>query len=160
MRSFPTPPNLSLPGLIIVLGAILIACQTTGSFYAGKPAKPENIISIEDGQSASGQWQGRHITVRYRWQRSGDQLDLDGEVDFERRRSQLLRHFFLGVSFVDSEGIVLSSDNLLTTSGAGKSIVAVSKRLTLPPQTRAIAFYYKGEIFRPQMGTQGIVSAP
>jgi hypothetical protein len=160
MRSFRIQPHLQIAIAIFVLGTSLWSCQTTGSSYAGKPARPENQISVSNGPKGTGTWYGKHIAIGYRWQRSGDQLDLECEVDFELGRSQRLRYFFLGVSFVDSEGIVISSERLLTTGGIGRRKVPASKRFILPPQTQAIAFFYKGEIFIPQTGTRGLVSAP
>ena len=131
-------------GLILILVAMLAACQGKLFSVEGKLVVEEKRIALQQEGSASGSWQGKNdLTVNYTATRNQDVLQMAGEIRFNRPR--LLDTFRFSLVLIDATGKIL--DVIPVTSAGGRQEteqVSFSHELTLPQGTRSFAFTYDG----------------
>jgi hypothetical protein len=135
-----------LPAMALIsLALFLSGCQTTSLYSQSGSVAPEDRVSISPGQNA-GTWQGRDLSVDYKYSRGEGGMDLSGIVlfaDYMTYGYSFLRDFRLSAVFLDENGRVLEARFLAATQGA---IVPVPFHtgMMLPSGAVAMSFSYDG----------------
>lgn len=127
----------------------------TGAAHAVRGAEmivPEQRIPIAPSGSADGKWEGRDLSVAYRYSMEGGYLSLVGTIIFAdsiRYNYDRMPSFNAGIIIGDSVGMVLGTRSLVTTRQSGMDRwedVKFSQRIALPPGAATFAFSYTGEV--------------
>ena len=134
---------------IVIFGFIFIlaGCQSVPSSqsWAGATVSPDNAVSIARYQG-TGTWQGRYLSVDYRYSRDDTGMYLEGKVLFTDRAISnygTLKDFQLSVLFADANGQIISTIGIDTNIG-DFSPFSFQSNLTIPKGTSAISFTYRG----------------
>lgn len=147
-------------GWIRLLAAMLLTilaagCQTDMMNRASGSVSPDKRIPLSEGTLKSGTYVSRHIMVKYKYAREGTSMNISGDLRYSDSiiyNFTNIDYFHLDAIFLDSQGNVLgtkgltssSSDRLGTLGGDGALTFYVD--LTLPANTAAMAFSYKGQV--------------
>jgi len=133
---------------VLLASLLLWGCQGGLAGPRGDFVPSGNRILLSEGRQASGLWQTRDLSVRYRIAPAGDSLEIEGSVVFDARLSrgyQYLDRFHLRLYFVDGDGIVLDTHGLITASQGGvERGLSFRKTLVPPAGTAALALGYTG----------------
>lgn len=139
----------TLSGLILV-SAILLGCQGMAFEPTGRTVPEDKWIFLSQAGDQTGTWRNQDLTLDYKYDRYQNQLSISGIIRFSGRFAynySLIQYFHLDVIPVDAQGKALEMIGL-TTAGDLNSLydgpVDFYKILTLPPNTAAIAFSYRG----------------
>ena len=134
----------------LFLLSTLMGCASFSSNYKGLVVPPENLIALKNEGSHEGKWETEDISVTYRYTRNVDSLKISGLIDFDDRLKgnfNRLEDFDLWVHFVNSENKI--ADNIrISPFTAFNQIEAApfERNITLPPETQAIVFSYRGHV--------------
>lgn len=130
---------------LVMLALLISGCQTMSPYSRSGLVAPEDRLSISQaGQSAV--WNGKDLTVEYRYSRDHSQMDITGRVDFSEHMTNsysTLHEFRLSAVFADESGKVLGSQGLVTDRGYFYPIPFHTK-LTVPTGAASMAFSYQG----------------
>lgn len=136
--------------LFTVVILLLSGCAKFIVPEVGRVAKPEAIIALDESGVKDAMWQTDYLTLTYSISESGDTLRYSGDLDFHRRLTDtfnVMRSFFLKMSFVNVQGQVISSVDIGPLYSVGNVIptnLAVEKSFTKPAGTTGIVFNYYG----------------
>ena len=84
-----------------------------------------------------------NLKFTYQYVLKGNELSLIGDIEFARCP---VRMFRMDVHFVDADGIILSSTRPISIKSRRSRHLPVSFDRKVPPNTRSMAFSYRGEI--------------
>lgn len=137
-----------LPSVILI--CTLTACQSRFLTYEGAMAKEESRVPLLDGGPHIGSWKTLDLQMEYRYVRTPDSLQIAGDLEFDSSLQfgfTTMERFYLRVNFLDTEGKVLES-RAVVTSSYRKMIkkLTFERDLELPAGTRGMAFSYKGRV--------------
>jgi hypothetical protein len=138
-----------LPSLVLV-SVILLGCQGLNVAPVGHTVPQNKWISLSQAGNQSGIWQTEDLIMDYKYDRDHSQLYISGVIRFAspiRFQFELVQYFHLDAIPIDAQGKVLDMI-ALTTAGELNTLydgpIDFSKVLTLPANTAAIAFSYRG----------------
>jgi hypothetical protein len=120
-------------------------CQTTSSYSKTAVIAQEDRVPVPQGKE-TGTWNGKDLSVDYRYSREAGQIDLSGTVNFADHMTLgyvLLHDFRLGVIFTDEKGSVLEMKGLATDRGSFKPI-PFHVSLSVPISASTMSFSYQG----------------
>lgn len=136
-----------------VLGAIVLAlgavgCQSVLVGYEGARIQDGYGIAINAEGEQGGLYQTRDLTVRYHYQRSGQQLRIAGEVVFQdaiKMNFNVVPRFNLSLVVADAERNVLAGYGLCSIGfWTPDDPLPFSRVLTVPEHTVLMVFTYQG----------------
>ena len=148
MKSGKIIPTVFKAGLCIFLLAGLSSCQGSLTSYRGKPVEAKNRFDLLEGGPHEGNWQTRDLRVAFQYLREQQNLQISGLVKPQDYllHYNIMKSFFWGLHFVDSEGKVLV-DEVIMSAGYRVEMpdqMAFKANLKIPPDSTAIAFSYRG----------------
>ncbi|MHC1726909.1 MAG: hypothetical protein AB9866_13035 [Syntrophobacteraceae bacterium] len=127
------------------LALFVSGCQTMDPYSRSGVVAPEDRVGISQPRQ-SAVWNGKDLTVEYKYSRDQSQLDISGRVDFADHMTSsfmTLHDFRLSAVFVDESGKVLGTHGLVTDRGYFHPI-PFNARLTVPGGTVSLTFSYQG----------------
>ncbi len=128
---------------IFSLFVFLSGCQTASLSSRSERVPMEERIPILQSQS-SGVWQGKDLSVDYKYSRESKALMLSGVVQFGNsliRGFEVMSDFRLRVIFFDENGRILGTSGLTADRG-NFSPISFKRELALPASAASIAFDY------------------
>ena len=142
---------------VITVASFIIATQFIASGAGVKTVSAPDRLSIEQAAS-SGQWQGKDISLEYKYSKNKGNLELSGTVRFAMYLAMgysRLENFRLTAMLLDPDGRVLQETGLVTNRGSFNP-VSFSQAINLPANAVSVAFSYQGTGI--ESGTGGITS--
>lgn len=145
--------------LLMLMMGVLTACHNNPLSYRGATARPDSRINLQEGGPHEGRWQTRDLSVKYRYQRNANTLQLSGIAELENHLKYnfgTLESLKLWVNYLNIEGKVLDY-KLILTSEYRQMIRTMnfSHHLKLPPDTAEMAFSYSGHAIDGGSGNDG-----
>jgi hypothetical protein len=141
-----------IPSLILI-SAILLGCQSLSFKPIGHMVPEKKSLFLSQSGDQSGAWKSEDLILDYKYDRYQNQLSISGIIHFASRITNnysIIQYFHLDAIPVDAQGKVLDMISL-TTAGDLNALydgpVDFYKILTLPPNTAAIAFSYRGRAY-------------
>ena len=130
----------------VLLG--ISSCQHSLLSYKGAEVKEENRIPLVAGGPHKAVWKTEDLQLDYEYSKTSDAFEMAGVVAFDQHlvgNYNSLTDFTLQIFFTDSQGKILE-EQILDTAFFRQDIEKMSfkKRLTLPPNAKAIVFGYRG----------------
>jgi hypothetical protein len=139
---------LSRYALVIVVGTMLIGCQTATMGYSGATLAPSSQIPLAEGMKHTDRYETLDVTIDYEYTRSGDALQLSGVVRYGaglQHNFTMVPQFYMRLYFADAKGNVLNYHGVpISGYGYTDDVMRFSEHLTLPPGTAVMAFGYTG----------------
>ena len=159
MRLKTNARSISEIYLLILMMAVLTACQKNLLSYRGATARHDSRINLQEGGPHEGRWQTRDLSVNYRYQRDANTLRVSGVVELENHLKYnfgMLERLKLWVNYLDVEGKVLDY-KLILISDYRQTIrtMTFSYQLQLPPDSTGMAFSYSGRAIDGGAGNNG-----
>ena len=149
-----------LVGFMLVL-VLLFGCQSLSFDPKGHTVPESSWISLPQSGESSGTWTNEDLTLAYNFARNQSQLNISGTIQFADRITdsfRIIQYFHLDAIPVDAQGKVLDMIGL-TAAGQVNTLfdrsVDFRNNLTLPPDTAAIAFRYRGRAYESDGGDGG-----
>jgi hypothetical protein len=146
---------------LVLINVILLGCQSVSLTPIGHTVPENRWILLSQSGDQSGTWQSEDLILDYKYDRYQDHLSISGIIRFAGRIMNnygIVQYFHLDAIPVDSQGKVLGMIGL-TTAGDLNTMyddrVDFYKILTLPPNTTAIAFSYRGRAYGSGSGFDG-----
>ena len=111
------------------------------------------LIPLVTGGPQQGAFQSRYLTINYSYTLNQGQLNVSGKLNFDDSLTMTypgLRHFYMELVLVDSQGHVVERTNVALKMGftwGDNDAVAASSftaQLPVPPGTASMTFYYNG----------------
>jgi len=140
--------RLPMYSLVIVLGTMLIGCQTTTMGSKGGTLAPSSQIPLAEGMKHTDRYETLDITIDYDYVRSGDALQLSGVVRYGaglQHNFIMVPQFYMRLYLADARGNVLSYHGVpISGYGYSDDVMRFGEHLTLPPGTAVMAFGYSG----------------
>jgi hypothetical protein len=137
---------------LISISVILLGCQSISLAPIGHTVPQNKWIFLSQSGDQSGKWQSEDLLLNYKYDRYQNQLSISGVIRFAGRIMNnygIVQYFHLDAIPVDAQGKVLDMIGL-TTAGEINTVygdpIDFDKILTLPPNTAAIAFSYRGRV--------------
>jgi hypothetical protein len=149
-------------GLSLVLFvAVVVGCQSLSFSPIGHSVPEAKWIGLPPSGESTGTWTNEDLTLAYKFVRNQSQLNISGSFQFDDRITKsflIIQYFHLDLIPVDAQGKVL--DMIGLTSAGGVNVlfdksVDFNKALSLPPNTAAIAFSYRGKAYGGGSGGEG-----
>jgi hypothetical protein len=141
-----------IPSLILI-SVILLGCQSVSFKPIGHMVPENKWLVLSQSGDQSGAWKSEDLILDYKYDRYQSQLSISGIIHFAGRITNnysIVQYFHLDAIPVDAQGKVLDMISL-TTAGDMNTLfdgpVDFNKILTLPPETAAIAFSYRGRAY-------------
>jgi hypothetical protein len=138
-----------LPSLVLI-SVVLLGCQSLNVAPIGHTVPQNKWIFLSQSGDQSGIWQSEDLILDYKYDRDHSQLYISGVIRFAspvRNQFQIVQYFHLDAIPVDAQGKVLDMI-ALTSAGEINTLydgpIDFNKILTLPANTAAIAFSYRG----------------
>lgn len=145
---------VKIPTMAVVL--ILLFMSGCTSFLVpelGVIAREDSRIYLSGEEVRDAVWQTRELKLTYSISETDDEFQLLGQLAFDRSVTDsfgIMKSFFMKMSFVDEEGHVLQTVDIVPVYGAQSAVPArmnLGTSLIKPPAARAIVFNYYG-VFR------------
>jgi hypothetical protein len=139
-----------LLGCMLVM-AFMFGCQSLSFDPKGHTVPESKWIALPQAGEYSGTWTNDDLTLDYKLSRNQSQLRISGSIRFADRITNsffIVQYFHLDAIPVDARGKVLDMIGLTTTSGMNiifDHSLDFSSVLSLPPNTEAIVFSYRGK---------------
>lgn len=139
--------------VLILIGVILSGCESVSLMPVGHMVPANKWIHLSQSGDQSGRWRTEDLFLDYKYDRYQSQLNISGVIVFAGRISgnySIVQYFHLDAIPVDAQGKVLNMISLATAGDINTLYdgpVNFSKVLTLPPETAAIAFSYRGRAY-------------
>ena len=140
--------------LLIFAGLFFLCLSGCANFIKpeiGATAQQEARIELaKDGVKDAG-WNTDDLELIYSYSQTGDMFNFSGTVTFDRRLTdsfEIIKSFFLKMSFLDSEGRVLDTVDitpLFRSFGKVRDELKINISCSRPAESTAIAFSYFGE---------------
>ena len=137
---------LSLTLLIV----LMVGCQSISFDPRGHTVPEAKLIVLPQSGDYSGTYKNEDVNIAYTFVRNQNQLGISGTVRFADRIMMgfvIVQVFHLDAILVDAQGKVLDMTGLTTASAVNllyDGSIDFSKMVTLPPNTAALAFSYRG----------------
>ena len=131
--------NICTALLVMVTILFLGACSYTGNIVA-----PERQFPLGQGETGKGELQTNNLTFTYQYKFDGNNLSLNGEIEFTR---QPVHSFRISIHFVDADGMILDSavvQDRSTTMRIRNLPINIDRQI--PQETVFLAFSYRGVI--------------
>jgi hypothetical protein len=135
---------------LILASSILLGCQSLNLAPIGHTVPQDKWILLSQAGDQSGVWQSKDLVLNYKYDRDHSQVYISGVIRFGgliMNHYELIQYFHLDAIPVDAQGKVLDMI-ALTTAGEMNTLydgpIDFNKILTLPANTAAIAFSYRG----------------
>jgi hypothetical protein len=135
---------------LILTSIILLGCQSLNVAPTGHTVPQNKWILLSQAGNQSGIWQTEDLILDYQYDRDHSQFYISGVIRFAgpiRNQFEIVQYFHLDAIPVDSQGKVLDMIGL-TSAGEMNLLndgpIEFNKTLTLPANTTAIAFSYRG----------------
>jgi hypothetical protein len=131
----------------------LLGCQSLSFDPKGYTVPESCWIALPPDGNSSGEWTNDDIILRYSFLRSQSQLRVSGSIRFTDRITKiylLIQYFHLDLIPLDARGNVLDMIGLTTATGVNTvfdNSVEFKTVLTLPSNTEAFAFSYRGRTY-------------
>ena len=140
---FTSAALLLITGMLI--GALVLGCQTTGSSREGLTVPQGNRVMIQRGGEHSGTFTTRNITINYIFQTKGDKLLVSGTWDIRYRD---IERISMTLFYLDENGMVTDYHTFFTRPRrAVKGRVMdnrFSREFELPAYAKAFSIGYTG----------------
>lgn len=130
---------------IAALTLVAVACRASGFYSQTGIVSIEDRVAIPPGQN-TGAWNGRDLSVEYRYSREQSSMDLSGAVEFAffmTNGYSALHDFRLSAIFLDGNGKVLNTQGITTQRGDLEPI-PFRKRVVVPASAAFMSFSYQG----------------
>ncbi|MBL0715728.1 MAG: hypothetical protein JJV98_18740 [Desulfosarcina sp.] len=119
--------------------------------YVGQAAKPDGRIALRPGDIHQEKWQTNDIAVNFEYQREAGRIDLAGNIELQKRLSNFTQVDYVRVyvHFLDTEGIILASQHLWSSSFNTEPFFVrftFTRQYPLPPDTHGLTFSYTGQM--------------
>ncbi len=125
--------------LVVVTILFLGACSYTGNIVA-----PERQFALGQGETGKGELLTRNLTFTYQYKFDGNNLSLNGEIEFVRWP---VHSFRISIHFIDADGMILDSAVVQDRSPiSGIRNLSINIDRQIPQETLFMAFSYRGEI--------------
>jgi hypothetical protein len=138
-----------LPSLVLI-SVILLGCQSLNVAPTGHTVPQSKWILLSQAGNQSGKWQSEDLILDYEYDRDHSQFYISGVIRFPgpiRGQFEIVQYFHLDAIPVDAQGRVLGMIGL-TSAGEINMLydgpIDFNKTLTLPANTAAMAFSYRG----------------
>jgi len=145
----------------MLLMALMFGCQSISFDPKGRTVPEGRWIGLPRAGEYSGTWTNEDLTLAYKFVRNQNQLRISGSIEFADRITHnflIVQYFHLDAIPVDGQGKVLDMIGL-TSAGDVNTLfdrsLDFSSILTLPPNTAAIAFSYRGRAYEGDGGEGG-----
>ena len=142
-EKLPTVALLLLTGVLI--GGLVLGCQTTGSSREGLTVPKGNRVMIQRGGEHSGTFTTRNMTINYTFETKGDKLLVSGTWDLRYRDIDRLS---MTLFYLDENGTVIDYHSFFTRPRrAVKGRVMdnrFSREFELPADAQAFSIGYTG----------------
>jgi hypothetical protein len=136
-----------------MISVVLLGCQSASFAPMGHMVPEDKRLLLSQSGDQSGTWRTEDLILDYKYDRYQDQLSISGTIRFAGRITNnyaTVQYFHLDAIPVEAQGKVLDMISL-TTAGDINTLyegpVDFYKILTLPPNTTAIAFSYRGRAY-------------
>lgn len=124
----------------------LVACQGSLFSYRGRTVEPDRRIDLLENGHHKGIWQTNDLTIKYRYEKKADILQLSGVAELSDRykfNDAVIEHFYLRLFFLDNEDRVLQDKPILNGSySLPYDKFSFKKRIEIPPGVVSIAYHY------------------
>ncbi len=133
----------------LLAGLALAACAAASAPHIGKTARPENRVPLSDLPLTESTWAAKDLKLHYLAARSGDNLQINGFVEFNSNLAKfpVINAFRVYLHYLDADGRVLDS-KLLWATGVNSEYRFVrwtfERQWLLPPSATALGFSYRG----------------
>ncbi len=130
---------------------IVLACSSTKGLFKGKIANEYDRIHINSSGSNSGLWKTKELSVNYTYSSSSDHFNITGFISISKSITNTyskISSLFVRVSFLDSNGKVISTNNINPLYSVGSTPprkIKFNSNLSLPVEADAFCFSYRGE---------------
>ncbi len=140
--------------LLIFAGLFFLSLSGCANFIKpeiGATAQKEARIELAKDGVKDASWNTDDLELIYSYSQSGDILNFAGTVTFDRSLTdsfEIIKSFFLKMSFLDSEGRVLKTVDispLFRSYGKVRDELNINKSCGRPAGSTAIAFNYFGQ---------------
>jgi hypothetical protein len=131
---------------VLIISIFLCGLLATPAISGTVPA--DKRINLVAGDPQNGTVQTTHMTINYNYTLNKNQLTLSGKLKFADFLTLIysagLKEFNFQVLLLDAKGKVIqrSKVKFADDAPAGK---AFNAQLSIPAQTKAMAFYYSGQ---------------
>jgi hypothetical protein len=148
--------------LSLILGMVFIAgCQSLSFDPRGHTVPAAKLIILPQSGDYAGTYNNEDLNMAYKFVRNQGQLGISGTVRFADRITMgfiRVQTFHLDAILVDAQGKVLDMTGLTSAADVNmtfESSIDFSKMVTLPPNTAALAFSYRGVALSSGSGDDG-----
>lgn len=130
---------------------IVPACSSTKGLFKGKIANQHDRIHINSSRANSGLWKTKELSVNYTYSSSSDHFNITGFISISESITNTyskISSLFVRVSFLDSNGKVISTNNINPLYSVGSTPprkIKFNSNLSLPVEADAFCFSYRGE---------------
>ncbi len=147
---------------MLMISVLLCGLFAVAAMGASAPA--DKLISLVAGGPHQGTMETQYLKIAYDYTFDKDQLTLSGKLHFTRSITMNypgLKQFYMEAVFLNAQGKVLERTNVTLQNDyiwghmENPAPASFNARLTVPPQTTAMAFYYNGKT-QSEVGSMGI----
>jgi len=141
--------------------AFLSGCQSLSFSPKGHTVPESSWIALPQTGEYSGTWTNEDLSLAYNFVRNQSQLRISGTIKFADRITNsflIVQYFHLDAVPVDAQGKVLDMIGLTSAAVVNTLFdrsLDFTSVLTLPPDTAAIAFSYRGRAYEGDGGDGG-----
>jgi hypothetical protein len=141
--------------LLIVL---MFGCQSLIFDPRGHRVPESSWIELHPSGDYSGTWNNEDLSLAYKFVRNQSQLRISGSIQIADRITNsflIIQYFHLDAIPVDAQGKVLNMIGLTSAANVNTLFdhsLDFSTTLTLPSNTEAIAFSYRGRAYGTEHG--------
>jgi hypothetical protein len=140
----------------VLIGLIAFQAGLFPAVAEGDVVPKGTEIPLVEGEKTTGKWQTSELAMDYTYLKNQNSMEISGEMRLIGglvRSFDRIQAFHLRVYFLDAQGTVIKSEGVAAGPKGGMEEVGVfQKKLTLPPNTVAIAFGYRGNIVQKRGG--------
>ncbi|MBW2474858.1 MAG: hypothetical protein JRE56_09725 [Deltaproteobacteria bacterium] len=145
------PVKAKLASLFLICLLVFAAgCVETAMLYHGAHVTSVPVVALQEGPSVAGRWETFDMTIDYKYQRNGDNLELSGQAalsqHYQMNYASVLR-MQTYLFFLDQDARVLETAFFVTPWSSGvEDIQEFSKSYPMPFGTTALSFGYSGSV--------------
>jgi hypothetical protein len=140
---------------------VMLGCQSLSFNPRGRSVPESSWIALPRAGEYSTTWTNDDLTLDYKFVRDIRQLKISGSIQFADRITnsfRIIQYFHLDAIPVDAQGKVLDMIGLCSDADVNTLLdhsLDFSRILTLPANTAAIAFSYRGRAYEGDGGDGG-----
>lgn len=138
---------------LVLVMAFMVGCQSLSFDPRGHQVPESSWIRLPPSGEYFGVWNNEDLTLDYKFVRDQKQLSVGGAVRFADRITKnfsMIDYFHLDAIPVDAQGKVLAMIGLTSAARVSTQFglpLDFNSVITLPANTAAIAFSYRGRAY-------------